>query len=235
MEDTARIVHINFKVYLDDSDSVVDTNIEECAKENDIYNEELTYAPFPYIVGSGRLYSEVDSALATAEVGKEIDVAVPCEDAAGARDPKNIQLLNIREFYKLEMNPYPGMRCTINNRTGTVLSVGSGRVKVDFNSPLAGHDLLYKVTVVDEVTDPVEKAKAVMDIDFGYADEFGYAIMDDKIVVTVCDVCKFHESWPISKYRIVSDYRSLFKLDRIEFVEVWESFKDDGAEAEESE
>ncbi len=225
MEDTARIVHINFKAYFDDSDRMIDTNIEECAKQNEIYDEKLTYAPVPYIVGSNRLYCEVDAAIATAEVGKEVEVVVPCENAAGARDPKNIELVNIKEFYKNEMNPYPGMRFNDGKRTGTVLSVGSGRVKVDFNSPLAGHDLRYKVTVVDEITDAVEKAKAVMDIDFGYADEFGYAVMEDKVVITECDVCKFHESWPVAKYRLVSDYRSLFKLDRIEFVEVWESAK----------
>ena len=117
------------------------------------------------------------------------------------------------------------MPVSLGNRTGTVMSVGAGRVKVDFNSPLAGHDLMYKVTVIEEITDAVEKAKAIMEIDFGSADDFGFAIMEDKVVVTEADVCKFHESWPVAKYRLVSDYRNVFGVDRVEFVEVWESAK----------
>ncbi|MDO5861212.1 MAG: FKBP-type peptidyl-prolyl cis-trans isomerase [Thermoplasmata archaeon] len=225
MADTKKIVHINFKAYFEDAGKMYDTNIEECAKENGLYNEKVSYAPMAYVVGSKGFYPEVDEAIANAEIGKEIEVVVPCEKAAGARNPRLIELHSIKDFYKAEINPYPGMTVSLGNRSGTVMSVGAGRVKVDFNSPLAGHDLSYKVTVVDEVTDAVEKAKAIMEIDFGSSDDFGFAIMEDKVVVTEADICKFHESWPVAKYRLVSDYRSVFGLDRVEFVEIWESAK----------
>ena len=117
------------------------------------------------------------------------------------------------------------MPVSLGNRTGVVMSVGAGRVKVDFNSPLAGHDITYKVTIVDEITDAVEKAKAIMGIHFTAADDFGYAVMEDKVVITEADVCKFHESWPIAKYSLVSDYRNVFGVDRVEFVQVWETAK----------
>lgn len=226
MADSKKIVHINFKAYFADADNrMYDSNIEECAKKNGFYNEKAVYTPLAYVVGSKGFYPEVDEAIANAEVGKEIEVTVPCEKAAGARNPKLIELHSIKDFYKNEINPYPGMPVSLGNKTGTVISVGAGRVKVDFNSPLAGHDLTYKVTVVDEITDAVEKAKAVMEIDFGSSEGFGFAIMEDKVVVTEADICKFHESWPVAKYRLVSDYRTIFGVDRIEFVEVWESAK----------
>lgn len=225
MADTKKIVHINFKAYFEDAGRLFDTSIEEEAKENGIYNEKATYGPVAYIVGSKGFYPEVDEAIANAEVGAEVEVVVPCEKAAGARNPRLIELHPIKDFYKAEINPYPGMPVTLGNRNGVIMSVGAGRVKVDFNSPLAGHDLCYKVTVVDEVTDVVEKAKAIMEIDFGSSDDFGFAILEDKVVITEADICKFHESWPVAKYRLVSDYRAVFGLDRIEFVEVWESAK----------
>ncbi len=178
-----------------------------------------------YVVGSKKFYPEVDEAIANAEVGKEVEVCVPCEKAAGARNPKLIELHSLKDFYKAEINPYPGMPVSLGNRNGTVISVGAGRVKVDFNSPLAGHDLMFKITVVDEITDPVEKAKAIMEINFGSANDFGYSILEDKIVIIEADVCKFHESWPVAKYMIVSELRSVFGIDRIEFVQVWESAK----------
>lgn len=225
MADTKKIFHINYTASFADTDKMFDTNIEEAAKANDLYNEKVTYAPMAYITGSRTFFPEVDEAIANGEVGKEIEVSVPCEKAAGARNPKLIELHSLKDFYKAEINPYPGMPVSLGNRSGVVMSVGAGRVKVDFNSPLAGHDLLYKITIVDEVTDPVEKAKAVMAADFTAADDFGFAIMEDKVVVTESDLCKFNQNWPVAKYSIVSDLRNVFGVDRIEFVQVWESAK----------
>ena len=151
-----------------------------------------------------------------------------------ARNPRLIELHPIKEFYKNEINPYPGMSVSLGNRNGVVMSVGAGRVKVDFNNPLAGHDLKYEVTVVEEVTDPVEKAKCIMEMDFGTSEGFGFGIMEDKVVITEAEICKFHEGWAVAKYRLVSDYRNTFGVDRVEFVQVWESKKAD-APAESSE
>ena len=235
MADTKRIVRIDYKAYYADADKLYDTTNADCAKEAGIFNEKTTYAPLPYIVGSGKLYKDLADAIAAAEVGKETEVTIPCEKAAGVRNPKLIELYPIKDFYKQEINPYPGMPVSLGNRNGIVMSVGAGRVKVDFNSPLAGHDLMYKFTVVDEVTDPIEKARCILETDFGTADEFGIAVMEDKVVITEADVCKFHEGWAVAKYRIVADLREVFGLDRIEFVQVWESAKKAEAPAADSE
>ncbi len=222
MADTKKMFHINFKAYIEDTGKMYDTNIEACAKENEIYNEKIVYAPMPYVAGSKIFFPEVDEAIVNAKIGEEVEVAIPCEKAAGPRNPKLIELHSLKDFVKSEINPFPGMPVSLGNRTGVVTSVGGGRVKIDFNSPLAGHDLVFKVTVVDEITDAVDKAKAIMDIDFGSSDDFGFAIMEDKVVINEAEVCKFHESWPVAKYRLVSDYRSTFGVDRVEFVQVWD-------------
>ena len=233
MADAKRIVRIDYKAYFAEADKLYDTTNADAAKEAGIFDEKATYAPLPYIVGSKSLYEDLDAAIAGAEIGKEIEVTIPCEKAAGARNPKLIELHPIKEFYKNEINPYPGMPVSLGNKHGVVLSVGAGRVKVDFNSPLAGHDLMYKLTVVEEVTDAVEKAKCVMEMDFGTSEGFGFGIMEDKVVVTEAEICKFHEGWAIAKYKLVSDYRNVFGVDRVEFVQVWESAKKADAPAAE--
>ena len=247
MADAKRIVRIDYKAYFADADRLYDTTNADAAKEAGIFNEKVTYAPMAYIIGSGSLYADLDAAIAGAEIGKETEVTIPCEKAAGARNPRLIELHPIKEFYKNEINPYPGMSVSLGNRNGVVMSVGAGRVKVDFNNPLAGHDLKYEVTVVEEVTDPVEKAKCIMEMDFGTSVEkakcimemdfgtsegFGFGIMEDKVVITEAEVCKFHEGWAVAKYRLVSDYRATFGVDRVEFVQVWESKKADAPAAE---
>ena len=233
MADAKKIVRIDYKAYFADADRLYDTTNADAAKEAGIFDEKATYAPLPYIVGSKSLYEDLDTAIAGAEIGKEVEVTIPCEKAAGARNPKLIELHPIKEFYKNEINPYPGMPVSLGNKHGVVLSVGAGRVKVDFNSPLAGHDLMYKLTVVEEVTDAVEKAKCVMEMDFGTSEGFGFSIMEDKVVITEAEICKFHEGWGIAKYKLVSDYRNVFGVDRVEFVQVWESAKKADAPAAE--
>ncbi len=225
MADAKKIVRIDYKAYLADVDKMYDTTIADAAKEAGIYNEKGRYGPMPYIIGSKKVYADLDEAIANAEVGKETEVTIPCERAEGVRNPKLIELHPIKEFYKNEINPYPQMPVSLGNRNGTVVSVGAGRVKVDFNSPLAGHDLCFKFTVTEEVADPVEKAKCILETDFGTSDGFEFAVEADKVVVTEADICKFHEGWAVAKYKIVSDFRSVFGVDRIEFVQVWASAK----------
>ena len=114
------------------------------------------------------------------------------------------------------------MTVTVGNKSGTIASVGAGRVKVDFNSPLAGHDLTYKFTVVEEVTEPLEKAKAVVEADFSTAEGFEFAVSEDKVVVTEPDLCKYDSNWNIAKYKVVADLRQVLGITRVEFIQVWD-------------
>ena len=170
-EEAKRLIRFNFKSYLADEDRLYDTNIVDAAKEAGIYDEKALYEPVAHILGTNRLFADLEAALASAEIGKECEVTIPCEKAAGARNPKNVEYYPLKDFVNKEKQQYPqpGMTVTVGNKSGTIASVGAGRVKVDFNSPLAGHDLTYKFTVVEEVTEPLEKAKAVVEADFSTA------------------------------------------------------------------
>ncbi len=223
-EEAKKLVRFNFKAYIADEDRMYDTNSIEAAKEAGLYNEKIPYEPVAHIIGSKRLFADLEDAIASAEIGKEYEVTIPCEKAAGPRNPKNVEYYPLKNFIdrEKEQYPQPGMTVTIGKRNGTIASVGAGRVKVDFNNPLAGHDLMYKFTVVEEVTDPVEKAKAVVEADFSTAEGFEFAVQDDKIVVTEPDICKYDSNWSIAKYKIVSDLRQVIGKDRVEFLQVWD-------------
>ena len=223
-DEAKKLIRFNFKAYLADEDRLYDTNIVEAAKEANIYNEKVPYEPVAHILGSKRLFEDLENALASAEIGKEYEVTIPCEKAAGPRNPKNVEYYPIKNFIDRErlQYPQPGMTVTVGKKNGTIASVGAGRVKVDFNNPLAGHDLMYKFTVVEEVTDAVEKAKAVVEADFSTAEGFEFAVSEDKIVVTEPDLCKYDSNWNIAKYKVVADLRQVLGLDRVEFVQVWD-------------
>ena len=225
MADAKKVIRLNYKAYMADADRLYDTNDEAAAKEAGIYNEKVKYAPMSYIVGSKKLFPALDKAISEAKVGEEFTVEIPSEEGAGARNPKLIETHSIKEFYRQEINPYPGLTVSLGNKTGVVLSVGAGRVKVDFNNALAGHDLKYVMTIAEEITDDAEKAKAIIEADFAAADDFKFEFPGDKVVVTLPEITKFHQEWPVARFRVVSDLRETFGVDTVEFVEIWSAAK----------
>lgn len=233
--DAKKMIRLDYKAYLAESGRLYDTTNEADAKEADIYNDKYTYAPMAYIVGTGKLFPALDDAISKAEVGVETEVMIPSEDAAGERDPKLIEIYPMREFSRQDINPYPGLQVTLGNRSGHIMSVGAGRVKVDFNSPLAGFDLLYKFTVTEVIEDPTEKAKAVVEVNFGDSAGFAFEFPGSKVIVTLADIAKFNQDWPIARFKVVSDLREVFAVDTVEFVEVWSAVKKDQEEAQKEE
>jgi FKBP-type peptidyl-prolyl cis-trans isomerases 2 len=215
------IVRLDYTAYLTDTKNIFDTTVEADAKEAQIYNEKYTYAPMPYIVGSMKFFPLLDEAIGKAAIGKETSVVISAEDGAGARDPKLMETHSIKEFIKMEIDPYPGLEVSLGNKRGTIARVGSGRVVVDFNNPLAGREVEYKFTVKEVIDKPEDKAKAILELDFGTSEDFKFDVLADKVVVTVSEVVKFHQDWAVARFKIVSDLRDVFNVDTIEFVEVW--------------
>jgi len=64
----------------------------------------------------------------------------------------------------------PGLQVNIDGVTGTVKRSGGGRTLVDFNHPLSGQEVQYKVKVTKLVTDEVQKLKSLLKIHFNLAD-----------------------------------------------------------------
>lgn len=215
------IVRIDYNAYIADIDRLYDTTTESAAKDAGIYNEQYKYAPMAYIVGSNKLFKPLDEAIAEAKIGKETTIEIASADAAGPRDPKLIEVYPIREFYKKEINPVPGLDVKLGDRRGIIISSGAGRVKVDFNNPLAGKDLRYTFTVTEQITDDQEKAKAIMEMTFGTSDGFTFEITDKKVSITLPDIVKFSQEWSILRFSIVTQMRDAFGVDTIEFIEIW--------------
>ncbi len=232
---TMDILSLRYCAYFAEDMTLYDTTEEDKAKEAGLYDEQFTYKPMVYITGSNSLFPALAQAIEEAEPGKLTEVTVPCDEAAGPRDPKLIETFREKEFHKQELNPYPGMRVTLGERSGTVMNVAAGRIRVDFNSPLAGHDLVYKFTVSEPVKDSVEKAKAIFENDFGTSEGFEFDITEDKVAVTVSDLAKFNQNWVMARFKIVGDLRAVFNVDRIEFIEVWASGKKKEADEEKDE
>ncbi|MFQ6012199.1 MAG: FKBP-type peptidyl-prolyl cis-trans isomerase [Thermoplasmata archaeon] len=204
-----------------------DTTDEARAKENDLFEEKRSYGPLPVLVGGGRLMEGLEAAILDAKVGEEKEVVIPPDKGMGERDPKLVELFPLREFHRQDIEPKPGMEVRIRNRTGTVQAVTAGRVRVDFNNPLAGRTLRYKFNVLKKVKAAKAKVKAIIEMDYGPSDDFRIKVEKGKAAIVLPDTAKVDEAWFVNKFRVVSDLREHAGLKTIQFVEEYTTPKEE--------
>ncbi len=126
------------------------------------------------------------------------------------------------------------MRLQHQGKMATVVSVSPGRVRVDYNPPLAGKALTYKFTIVQEITDPVEKIKGFIELAYGQgrADGFKVDAQGDVVSITLPDSCKYDQRWFVAKYRLVSDLRTFAGVKTTRFVEEYVTAEPSAASGE---
>ncbi|WP_324735758.1 peptidylprolyl isomerase [Thermococcus sp. SY098] len=163
------VVRLHYIGKVKETGEIFDTTYEEVAKEAGIYSEKGIYGPVPIAIGAGHVLKGLDEQLEGLEVGKKYVIEVSPEKAFGRRDPKLIKTFTLGQFRRQGIMPFPGLEVEIETESGKklkgrVLSVSSGRVRVDFNHPLAGKTIVYEVEIVEKIEDPIEKVKALIEL-----------------------------------------------------------------------
>ncbi|MHB8586924.1 MAG: FKBP-type peptidyl-prolyl cis-trans isomerase [Thermoplasmatota archaeon] len=224
MVEKGSLVRVDYEAWTEEGE-LFDTTVKELARKHEGFREDAVYEPLPIIVGAGRVIPGFDAALERAAVGKEEEVVIPASQAYGDRDPSKIETMSLRKFQERDVDPRPGMRITIDNRPGTVIAVTAGRVRVDFNPPLAGKGLKYKFTVLEQVNDPVAKIRSIVEMDYGLGrgKDFEIDYADGAATIKVPDGCKYDQRWFVLKYRVVADLRTYGGVKTIRFVEEYTS------------
>lgn len=172
MEQTERQIHIKERDFVEldytgklaDSMQVFDTTDEATAKAQNIFDQNMSYAPLIICVKEGHLLPGLDSKLVGLEAGKEYKFRLTPEGGFGKKDGKLFKLISRTTFTKEKIDPVPGLQITVDGLLGTVRSVTGGRVVVDFNHPLAGRELEYEIKVHRIVSDPKEQIRALVRI-----------------------------------------------------------------------
>ena len=199
--------------------TLFDTTRAEAAKKAERFDEKKVYAEFPIIVGHGRILPGLDEAFIGAEIGKETTIRIPPGKGAGERDPKLVELHPLREFLKQEIHPDVGMEVSLGGRKGTITQVTGGRVRIDYNNPLAGKTIEYTFRVARKAETTEEKLRAILEMDYGLADQFKISLTKGGAEIVIPDICKTDERWFVSKFRVVADIREVLALPKVQFVE----------------
>lgn len=229
------IVRLDYQAWVaGEAEDLLQTTDEDLAREHDIYDGGRVYGPVPVILGSSSLVAGLEEAVLKAEVGVEETVEVPPEKGYGARDPEDVQIMSRREFRRMDIDPEPGMEVTIRNRRGRIISVTPGRVRVDFNPPLAGKTLRYVFTVADHLTEPADQVEAVLAAVYhrGHAEDFEVHVDEETARIVVPDIAKFDPAWFEAKAEVVDKIRTFAGVREVVFIE--EHALPAGAEPEEA-
>ncbi|UCE44368.1 MAG: FKBP-type peptidyl-prolyl cis-trans isomerase, partial [Candidatus Bathyarchaeota archaeon] len=120
------------------------------------------YAPTLVVLGEGWVLEALDEKLPDFKIGKPASIEIPPKKAFGDRDPEKIKLYPTRRLTSRGITPKLGMRIEIDGKPATVRTMGSGRIQLDFNPPLAGKTLLYEVTVTKKLKTKKEKITALI-------------------------------------------------------------------------
>jgi peptidylprolyl isomerase len=206
----------------EETGDVFETTSEELAQEHGIHSEERTYGPRLVIVGDGFVLRGLDSRLPGTPFDEEKEIHVPAEEAFGERNPANVQMVPYRVLRSKGVNPVVGAELEIDGRPAIIRSVGAGRVQVDYNHPLAGRSIVYKVKVTEHITDDKKKMEALIGRRFLGIEpsEFEIKKTKKKLRIGVPDKIFFGENIQIAKRGVALDILKYFPdLDEVEYYE----------------
>ena len=133
------------------TNEIFDLTSEELAKKEKIHNPKHKYGPALVIVGSNMVIPGVMKEIEKMEVGEEREFEVSPSEGFGLRSPKLIRIISLSKFIENKINPVPGVYFEIDGIQAKVQSVSGGRVRVDFNNPLAGKVLAYRVKILRKI------------------------------------------------------------------------------------
>lgn len=148
---------------------IFDLTDEETAKKEKIYNPKVKYGDLPIIVGARFLVKGLDEAVMKMHIGDKQEIELKPDDAFGQRNAELVRTVPKKVFKDQGMEPRPGMIVDFGGTKGRIQSVDAGRVRVDFNNPLAGHTIKYDIELKEKIDNKEDQVKSILEF-FGAKD-----------------------------------------------------------------
>ena len=138
--------------------SMVDIRFVLCLADGTVVDQTEGDETLQLRVGEGELLPALERCLIGMEAGERRSFSLQPDEAFGLADPANVTTLPLSQFPQ-EMELKEGLVIGFSGPQGeeipgTILSVDEDTVTVDFNHPLAGHAIVFDVTVERIYTEP---------------------------------------------------------------------------------
>jgi peptidylprolyl isomerase len=219
------LILIDYTANIKDTKKIFETTIEEDAKNSDLYDPTRKYGPRLVSVGEGWVLKGLDEALADANSGDKLDVDVYPDKGFGERIPNKVRMVAQRKLGDKADEVKIGDEVEIDERTGIVRFVGSGRVQVDFNHRLAGRTLTYKVSIIKKLESDNDKVLSLMKRRMPLDDEkIKFIIEGSDLTVQLPEETFLTEGLQVIKRGIASDiFKYVASITNVKFLETYKA------------
>ncbi len=215
---------IDYVAKVKETGEVFDTTMEEVAKKEGLYKEGEVYESKLMVVGEGWMLKALEESLPSIELEKPSSVEIPPEKAFGSRDPEKVRLVPLRRLTARGITPQPSMRIELDGKFATVRTIGSGRVQLDFNPPLAGKTLVYEITVQKKLETEVEKITALIHrrVPTVEVEKFNLKISKKGVGIDVPEEAFYVEGLQLAKRGIAADIQKFLpETTTVKFAETY--------------
>ncbi|MBI2084204.1 MAG: peptidylprolyl isomerase [Candidatus Aenigmarchaeota archaeon] len=212
-------VTIEFTGRTKDTNDVFDTTNGEAAILAGIYNPKANYGSVPVIVGANQVIPGMDEAIREMNVGEKKTIELTSEKAFGERKTELVTLVPMSTFKESNMEPALGRTVNVRGMEGKIVSVDGGRVKIDFNHPLAGRTIEYEIEIKSELKETIEKVQGIVRYFTGLKMEDSNPVINDSEVSISIQKADFPKA---VKKNIADTIMKWMNMTKVSFLDVFE-------------
>lgn len=225
--DKGSLILLDYTARIKDNGEIFETTIEEDAKKSNLYDPTRKYEPRLISVGEGWVLKGLDEALADTNVGDRRSIEISPDKGFGERDTSKVRMIPQRKLGEKAHEIKVGDVVELDDRTGVIRYIGSGRVQIDYNHRLASRTLVYDVNVVKRIESNDDKIKYLIKRRLPVEDEkIKFEYKDDETVIELSEDISLLDGLQIIKKAITSDiFKFIGSLNKITFQEVYLSQK----------
>jgi peptidylprolyl isomerase len=218
---------VDYTAKVKDTNEVFETTIADDAKKHSLYQDNLKYQPKLVSVGESWVIKGLDDALVNAKQGDKLTVDVTPDKGFGERDPGKVRMIPLRKLGEDAEKVSVGDTIEVDQKTGIVRFVGSGRVQVDFNHRFAGKTIVYDVNIIKSLETNEDKIAAILKRHLPVEDSKIVSKLNGNVLdITVPEEIFGAEGLRIIKHFVQTDmFKFVPTLEKINFIETYNNKK----------
>ncbi len=225
--DKGSLILLDYTARIKDNGEIFETTIEEDAKKSSLYDPTRKYEPRLISVGEGWVLKGLDEALTETNVGDKRSIEISPDKGFGERDTSKVRMIPQRKLGEKANEIKVGDVVELDDRTGVIRYIGSGRVQIDYNHRLASRTLVYDVNIVKKIESIDDKIKYLIKRRLPIEDEkIKFEYKDDEAVIELSEDISLLDGLQIIKKAVTSDiFKFVDSLNKITFQDVYMSQK----------
>ncbi len=208
-----------------ETNELIDTTMEKVAKERNFSGRDQ-YFPILVVLGEGRLLPALEKEISTMKEGEERIIVLSPEEAYGSYDESKVVTFSLNRIRRLlgSNDIRPGALIDLEGKRGVIKTVSGGRVKVDFNHPLAGKSLRVMIRVEKVLKKREEKIKALAsDIFDVEPSKFETSFKESILTIELPKLAYSKRDCFIRKVRFLSALMKYMpEVEKVRFIETFE-------------